>query len=55
MNPIKVLFDVLDVRSILQCWKALIFDKWVRNLGFNNVFDVVDTSKFLDKPLIHGG
>jgi len=27
--PIKVLFDVLDVRSIFYCWKALLFDKTV--------------------------
>jgi hypothetical protein len=25
--PIKILFDVLDVRSIIYCWKALLFDK----------------------------
>ncbi len=30
MQPIKVLFDVLDVRSIMYCWKALLFDKSVR-------------------------
>jgi len=23
---IQVLFDILDVRSILYCWKALLFD-----------------------------
>ena len=23
---IKVLFDILDVRSIIYCWKALLFD-----------------------------
>ena len=27
--PIKILFDVLDVRSIFYCWKALLFDKTV--------------------------
>ena len=25
--PIKVLFDCLDVKTILYCWKALLFDK----------------------------
>lgn len=27
--PIKMLFDVLDVKSIFYCWKALLFDKSV--------------------------
>jgi hypothetical protein len=27
--PIKILFDVLDVRSIIYCWKALLLDKSV--------------------------
>ena len=26
---IKILFDVLDVKSIFYCWKALLFDKSV--------------------------
>ncbi|CDW84178.1 UNKNOWN [Stylonychia lemnae] len=25
--PIKILFEVLDVKSIIYCWKALLFDK----------------------------
>lgn len=32
MTAIKVLFDVLDVRSIIYCWKALLFDKSVSGI-----------------------
>lgn len=29
LHSMKTLFDVLDVRSIIYCWKALLFNKWV--------------------------
>ena len=29
-HAIKILLDVLDVRSIFYCWKALLFDKTVK-------------------------
>ncbi len=34
LTAIKVLFDVLDVRSIIYCWKALLFDKSVSESSY---------------------
>jgi hypothetical protein len=54
LNPIKVLFDVLDVRSIMQCWKALLFDKWV-SFNFINNICLANLGEFPSEPLVLGG
>jgi hypothetical protein len=34
------MFDILDVRSIMYCWKALIFDKSVSGVVRSHLFIV---------------